>query len=337
MRLRWISLVSVIVAGALVSACASTATPTETTLSTAQEQGGEPTSQEQSVPPTSQGEEATDCAGLGISPAVVADRDTLLPEPIIQAGAVRVATDPTLPPYEFTDDDDQLVGLDIELGALIACALDLDITWEKIDFDGLLAAVKAGRYDFAIAGISDTSEREEVMDMIDYQTEGTAIIVAAENPHDVATIDDLCGLNVAAVKGSVPLELLSRKNESCDEAINILSFPKSTDGFLAVRSGRADAVMETLGTAIWFEKSGEITGLRALTTELYAQGYQAIAFPKNPDSAKLRDAVQAALTSMIEDGSYGQLYKKWDLEANMVDVVTVNDAARFADMFYNVD
>lgn len=280
---------------------------------------------------------ASGCADTGIETAVLENRDELLPESVKEAGALNLATDPTLPPYEFTDEDGELVGLDIELGQLIGCVLDLEVTYEKIDFAGLLTAVQAGRYDFAIAGISDTPERAEVMDMVDYQTEGTAIIVPEGNPAGIETIDDLCGMTVAAVQGSVPLELLNRKSESCAEPIEALALPSSNDGFLAVRSGRAEAVMETLGTAIWFHESeSEGSGLEALTTELYAQGYQAIAFPKGGDSEQLRDAVQAALTSMIEQGSYGALYEKWGLEANMLDEITVNDSQRFADKYYNV-
>lgn len=281
---------------------------------------------------------ADGCAGTGIAVTESAELAELLPESIAEAGVIEVGTDPTLPPYEFTDENDQLAGLDIELGHLIGCKLGVDVNYATIDFAGLLTAVQAGRYDFAIAGISDTPERAEVMDLVDYQTEGTAIIVPRGNPKDIATIDDLCGLSVAAVQGSVPLELLTRKNESCDDPIKLLPLPSSSDGFLAVRSGRADASMETLGSAIYYQQSEEHGGdLEALTTELYAQGYQAIAFPKNEESAALRDAVQAALTELIEDGAYAELYETWGLEANIIDTVTVNDSQRFADKYYNVD
>lgn len=278
---------------------------------------------------------ADGCAGTGIEATASTELADLLPEAIAEAGTLQVGTDPTLPPYEFTDENDELAGLDIELGHLIGCKLGVDVEYSTIDFAGLLTAVQAGRYDFAIAGISDTPERSEVLDLIDYQTEGTAIIVPKGNPEGVETIDDLCGLSVAAVQGSVPLELLTRKNETCAEPIQLLPLPSSSDGFLAVRAGRADASMETLGSAIYYQQSEEHGGdLEALTTELYAQGYQAIAFPK--DSAELRDAVQAALTELVADGAYAELYEKWGLEANMVDTITVNDSQRFADKYYNV-
>lgn len=281
---------------------------------------------------------ATDgCAGTGIETTASAELAAQLPAAVAEAGKVEIGTDPTLPPYEFTDENDQLTGLDIELGHLIGCKLGLDVEYATIDFAGLLTAVQAGRYDFAIAGISDTPERAEVMDLVDYQTEGTAIIVPKGNPEGIQTIDDLCGLSVAAVQGSVPLELLTRKNDSCAEPIQLLPLPSSSEGFLAVRAGRADASMETLGSAIYYQQSEEHGGdLEALTNELYAQGYQAIAFPKDEESAELRDAVQGALSALIEDGAYAELYEKWGLEANMVDTITVNDSQRFADKYYNV-
>jgi polar amino acid transport system substrate-binding protein len=284
-------------------------------------------------PPTADG-----CAGTGIDAKASADLAALLPTSVAESGVVQVGTDPTLPPYEFTDENDELAGLDIELGQLIGCKLGVEVEYSAIDFAGLLTAVQAGRYDFAIAGISDTPERSEVMDLVDYQTEGTAIIVPKGNPGGIKTIDDLCGLNVAAVQGSVPLELLTRKNEKCAEPITLLPLPSSSEGFLAVRSGRADASMETLGSAIYYQQSEDHGGdLEALTTELYAQGYQAIAFPKDDESAKLRDAVHAALTALVEEGAYAELYEKWGLEANKVETITVNDSLRFADKYYNVD
>jgi polar amino acid transport system substrate-binding protein len=277
------------------------------------------------------------CSGTGIATSASSEAAALLPAGVKSAGKLKIGTDPTLPPYEFTDENDQLTGLDVELGKLIGCKLGLEADYATIDFAGLLTAVQAGRYDMAIAGISDTAEREEVLDLVDYQTEGTSIIVKSGNPDKISSIDDLCGKKVAAAQGSVPLELLTRKNESCEKPISILSLPTSSDAFLAVRSGRADASMETLGSAVYYQKTEKGgAALEALTSNLYAQGYQSIAFPKNEESAALRDAVKTALTDLIADGSYEKLYKKWGLEANMVDTITVNDAERFADDYYNV-
>lgn len=277
------------------------------------------------------------CSGTGISTSASTEAAALVPAAVKSAGKLKIGTDPTLPPYEFTDENDQLTGLDVELGKLIGCKLGLKADYATIDFAGLLTAVQAGRYDMAIAGISDTAEREQVLDLVDYQTEGTSIIVKSGNPDKISSIDDLCGKKVAAAQGSVPLELLTRKNKSCEKPISILSLPTSSDAFLAVRSGRADASMETLGSAVYYQKTEKGgSALEALTGSLYAQGYQSIAFPKNEQSAALRDAVKAALTDLIADGSYEKLYKKWGLEANMVDTITVNDSKRFADDYYDV-
>jgi len=277
------------------------------------------------------------CSGTGIATSASTEAAALVPAGVKSAGKIKIGTDPTLPPYEFTDEDDELTGLDVELGKLIGCKLGLGVDYTTIDFAGLLTAVQAGRYDMAIAGISDTAEREQVLDLVDYQTEGTSIIVKSGNPDKISSIDDLCGKKVAAAQGSVPLELLTRKNKDCAKPISILSLPTSSDAFLAVRSGRADASMETLGTAVYYQKTEKGgSALQALTSNLYAQGYQSIAFPKNAKSGSLRDAVKAALTDLIADGSYEKLYKKWGLTANMVKEITVNDAQRFADDYYNV-
>ncbi len=66
-----------------------------------------------------------------------------------------------------------------------------------------------------------------------------------------------------------------------------------------------------------------------MTGAKYAAGYQGIMVSK--DAPGLRDAIVGALEEMIADGSYKALFDKYGLSENMIEKITVNDGARFAD------
>ena len=117
-----------------------------------------------------------------------------------------------------------------------------------------------------------------------------------------------------------------------DKPLTVLQFPSNDQLTLALRSGRADVSMDTYGVAAYtlaHQPATEAHKLELVKGARYAVGYQAIVVAKT--DPQLRDAIQAALESMMADGSYQKLFAKWDLSANALPKITINDAARFAD------
>jgi polar amino acid transport system substrate-binding protein len=259
-----------------------------------------------------------------------------LPQSIQDSGVIRVGTDPHNAPYSFYDTDNTtLIGLEHDLVATMEERLGVKFEFSPGVFASIITAVQADRFDMGISAFGDFVEREKIVDEIDYTHEGTGIIVVEGNPHKIAKISDSCGLKAAAVQGSIPLELLNKQASLCpaDKPLEILQFPTGDQSVLAVRSGRADLLMDTYGVAAFaLANQPEDAGgkkLELVKGSVYAVGYQAMIVGK--DKPELRDAVQATLQSMVADGTYEAAFKKWGLEANMLETITVNDAAAFTD------
>ena len=92
-------------------------------------------------------------------------------------GTLTMTTEGTFPPMNYYRGE-ECVGMEIELCALFceACGYGLNVT--TMDFDGMLAAVQAGKVDFAISGIAITEERKESVLFSDpYYTGGTMMAV----------------------------------------------------------------------------------------------------------------------------------------------------------------
>jgi polar amino acid transport system substrate-binding protein len=214
----------------------------------------------------------------------------MLPENIRSAGVINAATDPQNPPYDFYDKDNTtLIGLEQDLAAAIGQKLGVKFEFHPAQFASIIPALQAGRFDVGMSAFGDFAPREKVVDEIDYTTEATGLIVAAGNPHNIRRIGDLCGLKAAAVQGSIPLELLDKQKDQCpqDKPLEVLQFPSNDQMVLAVRSGRADAMMDTYGVAAYtleYQVPGAAGGrsLELVKGARYAIGYQGNLVPGAP-------------------------------------------------------
>jgi polar amino acid transport system substrate-binding protein len=207
-------------------------------------------------------------------------------------------------------------------------------TFLPTQFASIVPGIEAARFDLGLSAMGDFIDREKVVDEIDYSYEATGIIVSEGNPHHIAKLSDACGLRAAGIQGSIPLRLLDKQKELCpqDKPMDVLQFPSNDQLAVALNSGRADVSMDTYGVAAYTLAHQPGTGghkLELVKGARYAVGYQAIVVSKQ--ATQLRDAIKATLESMLADGSYQAIFAKWDLAANALSKITVNDAARYAD------
>ncbi|HEX3350588.1 MAG TPA: ABC transporter substrate-binding protein [Acetobacteraceae bacterium] len=258
----------------------------------------------------------------------------MLPASILQAGEVKVGTDPENPPYDFYGPDHQtMVGLEQDLQAELASRLGVKFTTYPAPFASIIPGIQAGRFDIGLSAFGDFGPREKILDVIDYTLEGTSMIVVKGNPHHATKISDVCGLTAGAVQGSIPLQLLDKQKGLCpaDKPLTVLQFPSNDQVKAAMKSGRVDVSMDTTGVAAYSlaHQPPEGVQLELVPGAKYAVGYQGILVGK--DDPQLRDAIVATLHAMIADGTYDSIFKKWGLAENEVKQITVDDAARYAD------
>ena len=76
-----------------------------------------------------------------------------------------MVTEAGFPPYEYTEDGETVVGVDVDIANEIAKELGVELEIQNTTFDGALMAVQQGKADFAAAGISVSEERDKVMDL----------------------------------------------------------------------------------------------------------------------------------------------------------------------------
>lgn len=248
---------------------------------------------------------------------------------VITDGTLEIVTSVGVPPYGYiVEGTEDMRGSDLDIANTVAVKLGLKANFTSMEFAGILPAMQAKRYDFSIASMGDTPQRQEVVDFVDYSTDSNSIVTIKGNPKGISGIESLCGLKISSVQGSVFLGLLEEQNKKCDPKIDIAIFPDNANALLQVQTGRADATMYQTGIAAYLIKTDAASAnLEVVGNTEYGKGYNAIAFSK--DNSKLRDLVQQALTELMNDGVYDAIHETWGLSLNKIDKITVNDGLKY--------
>ena len=112
-----------------------------------------------------------------------------------------VGTEPTFPPFEFTENDKD-VGFDIDLAQAICDKLGYKMEVKNLGFDALIPALKSGQIDIIAAGMDATEERKKQINFTDVYYQGGYTIVVPVGNTDITGYDSIAGKTVGAQVGS---------------------------------------------------------------------------------------------------------------------------------------
>ena len=245
----------------------------------------------------------------------------LLPEDIKNSGVLKVGIDPTYPPNEYKDDAGNIVGWEVELFDAVAAKLGMKVEYTASKFDNIIPGIEGGKYNLGLSSFFDKVERQKVVDMVSYYTAGSQF--AARKGSDV-TPDNLCGLSVAAQNGTAQyLEDVPAFSQACVDAgkdpINLLGYDTQDEATTAVVAGKADAFVADSPVVQYAVKqnSGELQ----LAGDIYGVYFYAMPVAKG---SGLAPALQAAVQSLIDDGTYGDILGAFGVEAGAVAKSEIN-------------
>ncbi len=246
--------------------------------------------------------------------------DRSMPEleaPESPAGTLRILTCGDVCPFSYVGADGELLGLDIELGMRIACALGMDWSFQTVTFSGLIPALASGKGDIVLAEVNVTGEREKEAYFSEpyYRTSGTVLVKKERyavqdttfSPTDEEKESFLATARIAVLSGSVP-EIYATEHYP---NATILNFDSRTDQIAAVSAGKADCALGTETQAKILVRRQE--GFQYSTNPLYSNPASFIVSKDNPG---LLEAVNGVIREMDSDGTLEAVYKKWVEDGN---------------------
>ncbi|GAA2799809.1 ABC transporter substrate-binding protein [Kribbella solani] len=240
----------------------------------------------------------------------------------VKASGLRVVTSAPYPPWEMINNG-VLEGVDIDIAHAIGARLGLKVTVESVDFQGLVPAVQAGKYDVAMAGMGDSKERQRVFDFVDYAQSGGVYVIRKGNPEGLRTFTDLCGKVVGFEQGSTQSQAIENRQSLCTDAgkpkVRLAPYPSSSIT-LALRSGKISAYPTNLSNALPLVKA------QGNVFELLRDPEAPSGYPEKPGGqipytgiavskgvAHLADSIYAAMVSLGKDGTTKKIFEKWGI------------------------
>lgn len=264
---------------------------------------------------------AAPSASSGSSVAVDEAAVKLLPDNIKSAGKLIVGTDAAYPPNEFKDASGQPIGWEMELTEAIGAKLGLKIEYQIASFDNIIPSITGGKADMGMSSFTDNAERQKQVDFVNYFTAG---ILWAQATGGNIDPDNACGLKVAVQSTTYEhTDELPAKSKACVDAgkpaIDILAFDSQDAAANAVALGQADAM--SADSPVTLYAIDQTKGKLEAAGDTFDSAPYGIPVKKDSPLAK---ALQAALQSLVDDGTYGGILSAWGVESGGIDKITIN-------------
>lgn len=220
-------------------------------------------------------------------------------------GKFIVGLDDSFPPMGFRDENNEIVGVDIDLAKEVAKRLNMEFVAQPIDWDSKELELKNGNVSCIWNGMTITDERKEAMLISDPYMANNQIIVVAPGS-DITSSADLAGKVVGLQKGSSAVAALD-KTEVRAQIKEVVEYTDNVLALTDLKVGRTDAVVvdEVVGRYYVAKAADDYVVLEeSLAPEEYGIGF-------DKGNTELCEKVNKALKEMKEDGTTAKISEKW--------------------------
>ncbi len=223
---------------------------------------------------------------------------------VLDSGKFVLGLDATFKPMGYTDENDQIVGFDIDVAKEVCNRMGVELVTEGINWDTKEQDLNAGRVDCIWNGMSVSPSRAEEMNLSEpYMKNSMVFVVPADSSAE--TMDDLKDKKIGVQNGSTAEEILMASE--IKDTITEQPIGTNIEALQQMELGIVDAVfLDSVVANYEINSSGK--DYKILPDGLEEEEY-AIGFRKNDQ--KLRDEVQRILSEMKKDGKLGEISTSW--------------------------
>lgn len=223
-------------------------------------------------------------------------------EQIQNDGTLRVATEGTYAPFSYHDDNDKLVGFDVEVAEAVADKLGLKIKFVEAPWDSLLSAFDAGQADVMFNQVGITDERKEKYLFTDPYTVTKGALIVKDDNDEIKSFDDLKGKKSAHSLTSNWADIARGYGA---EIVSVDGFNEAID---LIVDGRADATLNNTVNFYDFKKQKPDAPVKIVAEEEKTSETAAMIQKSAPE---LQEKMNEALKELHEDGTLTEISEKY--------------------------
>ncbi len=243
---------------------------------------------------------ATFLATVPATAAMAAETDTL-----------RIGTEGAYPPFNYMTADGKLGGFDLEIGRALCKEMQTKCSFVAQDWDGIIPALKAGKYDVIIASMFITEKRKKQVSFTDaYQKSAMTFVTPKDSNLTDFSPAAMAGKTIGAQGSTTQADYISALYPDSD----VRMYPTQDAVNLDLVSGRLDAqVGDLIPMLEWTQKSDDgaccqLAG-ELITDPRFVGDGVGMAVRKEDDA--LRQKLNKALTAIVADGTYKAINDKF--------------------------
>lgn len=224
-------------------------------------------------------------------------------------GVLTVAVDDTYLPMEFRDEENNLVGFDIDLIKALGEELGVETDIQTVAWDGIFTGLEANQYDVIISSTSITPERQKAYSQSNpYIANGIVIVSNNGTAERASTFEELDGKTVGVqIETSADIAAQVLKDETGTD-VTIKQYDGMLDAFAALEGQQIDYVITDIGVADYYvaqkPETFVITTAEPLTNE-------PIGVTATKENSELISKINDALDTLRENGTLKEISEKW--------------------------
>ena len=223
-----------------------------------------------------------------------------------ERGVFVLGLDDSFPPLGFRNEDNEIVGYDIDLAKEVVKRLGVTFKAQPIDWDAKEMELATGKIDCIWNGLTMTPDREAVLAFTKPYLNNDQILVVRENS-GINALADMKGKTVGIQSGSSAQVAVEGDEEFASSLASKVMFKDNVTALNDLDIGGVDGVvMDSIVANYSIAQSKK--AFKVIEDPLAKEAY-GIAFRKN--DIQLRDEVQKILIEMQNDGTVTAISEKW--------------------------
>jgi putative lysine/arginine/ornithine/histidine/octopine transport system substrate-binding protein len=222
------------------------------------------------------------------------------------AETLKMGIEAAYPPFNNKDASGQVVGFDKEIGDALCAKMKVECSVVTSDWDGIIPALNAKKFDFLISSLSITDERKGAVDFTDPYYSNKLQFIAPKNVDFKTDKDSLKGKTIGTQRATLAGTWLE---DTYGDDIKVSLYDTQENAYLDLTSGRVDAILaDKYANYDWLKtdagKNYEFKGDPVVESDKIG-----IAVRKGDN--ELRNKLNAALKEIVADGTYKKINDKY--------------------------
>ena len=218
-----------------------------------------------------------------------------------------IAMDTVFRPFEYTDENGEFVGIDVDIIKAVAANQGFNIDIQSLGWDAAVTAVQAGQADALLAGASITDERKANGWIFSDSYYDSYQVFAAKADSGIESLDDLKGKTIAVKNATAGANYAESLKD--EYGFKIDTYEDSPTMYQAVVLGQADACVEDKPIMADNIKTGglDLTIVESTASEVAPYGFAIM----NEDNQELLDMFNKGLQEIKDNGTYEEILNKY--------------------------